>query len=299
MSERALIALMVAAAAAAQTASPADKRFEVVSVKPDSPNNIPNGCNFASVTFSSPVEFAVERCSLGSLIRAAYARVTKHPIVGIPRWAESAWYSISAKSASPASLPEKYLMLRPVLEERFHLKWHRETRQMPVYYLSVDGTLKLQKTVPGSCRTWDPMADMPAPDTNQPPLCQVWMDRLLTDGGQTFEAKGVTLAQLAANVGRKLGREGLDSTGSKDLFDIDLEFANPELGSAGESAGETAPAAPMPAGSTGKKAPAPASGPSEHPSLLAALKNVGLTVKAGRGPVEVFVVDSVQRPSAN
>jgi uncharacterized protein (TIGR03435 family) len=188
---------------------------------------------------------------------------------------------------------EKYAMLQPVMEERFQLKWHRETRQLPVYYLSAAGAIKLQKTVPGSCRAWDPNVGPPNPDPEQPPVCAVWMNRTLPDGGRTIEGNGITLAQLASTVGSVLGRRGLDSTGSKDLFDVHLEFANPDIGNAGD--GTAGPSA-LPGA---KKSPPTAPGPSEHQSIFSALKEVGLTVKAGRGPVAVLVVDSVQRASEN
>jgi uncharacterized protein (TIGR03435 family) len=87
----------------------------------------------------------------------------------------------------------------------------------------------------------------------------------------------------------------MDSTGSKDLFDISLEYANPELEGGGNSTAE-ASAAP---GAPAKLTPPAASSPSALPSIFTALKKVGLELKAGRGPVEVFVVDSVEKPSAN
>jgi uncharacterized protein (TIGR03435 family) len=181
------------------------------------------------------------------------------------------------------------------LEERFKLKWHQETIQVPVYYLSVDGALKLPRTVAGSCSKWDPKVGPPPNDPNQPPPCNLWTNRVLPDGGRTIEAKGATLAQLARTLGQFLGRQGVDSTGSTDLFDIHLEFANPELGSA--DATVSASASP---GFQGKQSPATGSSePSGLPSILSALKKVGFTVTEGQGPVEVFVVDSVQRPSEN
>ncbi|MGD0499758.1 MAG: TIGR03435 family protein [Bryobacteraceae bacterium] len=290
---------MVASAAPAQIKAPTDKKFDVVSVKPDSPGDIPGGCAFSRATFSSPVEFIVEQCSLTTLINYAYGPFADQRIAGVPKWANSAWYSVSAKSASPVSIGEKYAMLQPVMEERFKLKWHLETRQLPVYYLSVNGAIKLQQTVPGSCRTWDPKDGPPNPDPKQPPVCGLWMNRVLPDGGRTLEANGVPMAQLASTVGRLLGRQGMDSTGSRDLFDIHLEYATPELGSAGESAGGTAARLSAALGGPARQAPATASEPSGLPSIFTALKKVGLTVKAGRGPVEVFVVDSVQRASEN
>jgi hypothetical protein len=177
ISERVLIALIVASVVAAQIKAPTDKRFEVVSVKPDSPGSNSRGCAFSTTTFSDPVQFTIGHCSLTTLINYAYGSFADDRIAGVPNWANSAWYSVSAKAASPVSIGEKYAMLQPVMEERFKLKWHREMRQLPVYYLSVNGAVKLQKTVPGSCRTWDPKVGPPHPDPKQPPVCGVWMNR--------------------------------------------------------------------------------------------------------------------------
>jgi uncharacterized protein (TIGR03435 family) len=263
---------MAAAAAAAQIKAPTDKKFDVVSVKPDSPGSIPGGCAFSPTTFSSPVQFTIERCSLTTLINYAYGPFAHDRISGVPNWANSAWYSVSARSALPVSLLEKYAMLQPVMEERFKLKWHREMRQLPVLSMSVDEAVTLQKTVPGSCRTWDPIAGPPNPDPKQPPVCGVWMNRVLPDGGRTIEANGVTLAQLAAVIGATLGRQCVDNTGSKDLFDIHLEFANPELGNAGEFGPRTAAGSSELSGAPAKQAPATASGGSGLPTLFTALK---------------------------
>ncbi len=281
---RVLLVLIGAAAAAAQIRGPIDKKFEVVSVKPDSPGFNPRVCSFPPTTFSSPVQFTIEHCSLAELMKYAYGPFRDDQVAGVPNWANSAWYSVSAKSASPVTMMEKYAMLQRVMEERFNLKWHRETRELPVYYLSANGELKLPKAVPGSCRTWDPKTGPPHPDPKEPPVCAVWMNRVLPNGERILEAKGVLLAELATTVGRLLGRQGMDITGSKDLFDIHLEFANPEVGSVR-----------LQPGSTEEQA----SDPSGLPSIFTALKKVGLAVKAGRGPVAVFVVDSVGRPSAN
>jgi uncharacterized protein (TIGR03435 family) len=281
MSSRVLVALYVATAAA-QIKAPIDKKFDAVSVKSDSPGKNPGACTFPSPTFSSPVEFAIGHCPLTKLISYAYGPLLDDQIAGAPNWAKSEWYAVSAKSASPVSIFEKYTMLQPVLEERFQLKWHKETRQLAVYNLSVSGPLKLQRTVPGSCRTWDPKSTPPVSDPKLPPACGVWRNRSLPDGGGTLQANGVTLAGLAGMMRSTLGREVVDTTGSEDLFDVHLEFANPALGSADDPLGG-----------------AVASGPSDPPSIFTALKNVGLTLKPGRGSSEVLVVDSVQKPTEN
>jgi uncharacterized protein (TIGR03435 family) len=287
MLRTALIALALVLAAAAQIKAPPEKRYEVVSVKPDGPG-ITAGCSFSPTTFSSPIEFTVSHCSIATLIDYAYGSFAENRIDGVPNWARSAFYSVSAKSASPAQMQEKYAMLQPLLEERFQLKGHREKRELPVYFLSIDGKLKLTKTAPGSCRSWDPKAG-PAPtlDPKLPPVCTIWINRILPDGAHTLQANGVTLSALALFVGSQLGRDGVDRTNSKDLFDVHIEFAPPDLGHAADTG-------------NGLKQPAPvASDPLGHPSIFTALKNVGLKLTPGRAPLEVFVVDSVQRPGEN
>jgi uncharacterized protein (TIGR03435 family) len=126
----------------------------------------------------------------------------------------------------------------------------------------------------------------------------MWRNRVLADGALTLEAEGVTLGDLARALGNVLGQLGLHSAGSEELFDVSLEFANPKLGGMDISADGIGASAPAPSGSA-RQAPPAASESSAFPSILTALKKVGLTVKAGRGPLEVFVVDSVQRPSEN
>jgi uncharacterized protein (TIGR03435 family) len=295
----ALAALATASAAIAQIREPVNKKYEVVSVKGVAPGDS-RICGFAPASFSSPVQFTIEHCPLSTLIRYAFGTLEER-MAGLPGWARSASYTVSAKSASPVSIGEKYAMLQPVLEERFHLKWHREMRQFPVYFLSAaSGGIKLKKTVPGSCTTFDPKVGPPAPDPKKPPVCALWMNRVLPDGGRTLEASGVPMSQLAAYVADFLGRPGLDSTGSRDLYDVHLEFAKPELGAAGEANGATDAGVSAPPGNGPAKQPvAAASTPSNLPSLFSALKKVGLTLKAGKGPLEVLVVDSVQKPTEN
>ena len=121
-----------------QTKPPAEKKYEVVSIKPVAPGaaNSTGGCGFPTSSFTSPANFTINHCSLASLIKMAYDADSPWHLADLPKWTSSAQYDIAAKSAAPVSIGEKYAMLRPVLEERFKLKWHRETRQLPVVYLS-------------------------------------------------------------------------------------------------------------------------------------------------------------------
>ena len=201
-------------------------------------------------------------------------------LIGKPNWAASAWYQLNAKSASPVDQAEKYRMLLPVLEERFKLKWHRETRQIPVYYLSVaNGGIKLKTTAPGTCRAID-LKDAGPPDPKKPPVCGRLLDGR-PKGEINLEGAGVTVARLADELGHIMGRPVIDSTKTPGLFDFHLRFTPVDLAGSASPPSETA------------------ADPSGLPSVFTALKQAGLAVKTGQGPMEVTVIDSIERPSAN
>ena len=111
-------------------AQPAPRgQFEVASVKPNSRGGgttrriEPQGLTYLNIT-------------LGEFIQMAYG--LKHYQVRGDDWITTGGgnrYDIVAKAAAPASETELQTMLAPVLEDRFHLKTHRETRQLPVYVL--------------------------------------------------------------------------------------------------------------------------------------------------------------------
>ncbi len=126
----------------------------------------------------SPGTFASENQTLRALIQEAYGRPsgkrnwlpvfvaagTGTPILGGPDWIGSARYDITAKwNAAPDAYRtvesinktqvEMDLMLRALLEQRFKLKLHRETRELPVYELRIAKAGKLRQ---GTCATYNP-----------------------------------------------------------------------------------------------------------------------------------------------
>jgi uncharacterized protein (TIGR03435 family) len=115
-------------------------QFEVASVKPNSRGGRtarriePQGLTYLNIT-------------LGEFIQLAYG--LKHYQVQGDDWITTATgnrYDIVAKAAAPASEAELQQMLVPVLEDRFHLKTHRETRELPVYLLvQAKGGAKLKE----------------------------------------------------------------------------------------------------------------------------------------------------------
>ena len=117
---------------AAQT-SPA---FAVASVKPDTvgTNEGPGRGNEAIE--STPLSLTMRNIRLRSALKWAYHVQTEQ--VSGPAWLDSERYAIIAKAGEPVSEERLRLMLQPLLTERFQIKLHRESREMPVFVLLVD-----------------------------------------------------------------------------------------------------------------------------------------------------------------
>jgi len=101
--------------------------------------------------------------SLYGLIQFAYG-VKAFQVVGEPAWIGAAHYDVQAKSDGDFSVNQmEGPMLQRLLADRFQLKLHRETRQMPVYELSVaKAGVKMRVTQTGECVLYDANATPPA-----------------------------------------------------------------------------------------------------------------------------------------
>ncbi len=185
----------------AQVTAEARPRFEVASIKPHPADlrdsrpqaNCSPGGRFVSTGL--PVRYLVEW---------AYDIRTEF---SVPGWAEPSGerYDVDAKSSAPVSQAECRLMAQVLLEERFQLKLHRETKEVPVYALVVaKGGSKLHEVKPDSVA-----AD------------GVWLRGRKTSskGWEPWMIAG-TLASLP-----DVGRPVSDKTGLKGLFEFRLDFS--------------------------------------------------------------------------
>jgi len=210
----------------------------------------------------------------------AFANGEFHPLSQIPisggaPWIRSDRYQITAKVAGT---PRRQVMMGPMLQallDRFKLKIHGETRQSPVYALTVaKGGPKLQVTHDASCIPWD--SDPPPPSAAQArPLQVCGMFRLGPDNG--LDMHGATMADLA-DLGMffsdRLARGVIDKTGIAGRFDIHLELSPEGFADAAEPAASTDP-------------------------IFAAVHKVGLKLEPTRGPGKFLVIDHADRPSEN
>jgi uncharacterized protein (TIGR03435 family) len=263
---------LIAAAILAGTAvgqSPATRpkfdQFDVASIKP-TPSGDLNGGRW--IRMQSLDQFSAKNHSLKTLIAAAYS-LNPRGISGGPSWSDSEHFDISAKTPGGVrpSLNEQMQMLRQLLAEHFQLTFHREKKELSLYELTIArGGPKMKES------TVSPDATPEGP----PPLIFVVSPQLIRLPGRS-----ATMAELASVMQRAaLDHPVVDRTGLSARYDFDLEWTPDDTQFGG--------AFPRPADDAGK------------PDLVAALQQqLGLRLAAAKGPVDVLVIDRVERPSQN
>ena len=274
-----LIAALSSAWLQAQpVSSPATLKFDVVSIKPCKPGDAPGGD-------SSP-----GRLHIGCRILAdTYNRYSGGhrnsdgviPIGGGPDWIHSEAFEIDAKSDSQPSIQMMQgPMMQAILEDRFQLKIHRETRQGPVYELvSGKGSPKLKPLQDGSCTPVFVGRTPPALSSVQH-YCRNMV------APRSVEFEGGTLSMCANLLNLILDRPVIDKTGITNYFEIHLRFSPDDL------------AAPRPA-TANPGAPADGAAPDAPGIFQAIQEQLGLKLVPAKGPVDVLVIDHIERPSEN
>jgi uncharacterized protein (TIGR03435 family) len=259
--------------------TPQHVEFEVATIR------LNEACfNRGGLEHLSPGRFGVECVSLRDYIRGAYGsyglgrnqNVRPPKVLGGPDWVDTDRYDIVAKAPGETGLDEMYgPMLRALLEDRFGLKIHSEIRELPVYALTAArGGAKLTPSKPGSCVVIDMKSVLKVPPG--PNYCGRFA---MTRGAvRVADAKGMTVAEFASRVFRDtLDRPVIDRTSITGLFDIHLEFSGLENSAVQDGvAGNTAPSV-----------------------FTAVQEQLGLKLSPDRGPVDVLVIDHVEKPSAN
>jgi uncharacterized protein (TIGR03435 family) len=178
----------------------------------------------------SPGRVTVTCITLRNLIQAAYGTFANGPnsnpqrlrFVGAPDWIGSDRYDIAAKADGDVPMDQMFgPMLQVLLEDRFQLKTHLETRDFPVYTLTVAKSgLKLQPSKDGSCIP----LDLNHAVDRSPNFCGRMTGRangaLVTD-----DAYGMGMAEIAGKLlSNRLDRPVVNKTGIAGLFDVHLEF---------------------------------------------------------------------------
>src|SRR5918993_3019681 len=268
--------------------APADKpKFEVASVRENTNND-----GKIMLGIQPGGRFNAVNVPLWDLIRQAHA-VQRSQLVGAPDWTETARFDIVAKAEgdiapAPPGSPAGPLsfMLQDLLEERFKLRAHRETREMPIYALTLARSdrklgagLRPSTIDCAAMRGRGARMGLPpgAPPAGERPQCGMRM------APNQVIAGGVPLAQLLPVLSQLTQRVVIDRTGLEGNFDIDLTFTPDRM-----------PQGPPPPG-----VQIPSFDPN-GPSLFTAVQEqLGLKLESERAPIEVLVIDHVERPTAD
>ena len=259
--------------------------FDVVSIRPFRTPSGMTVCTFM------PGRLACNNAKVRWVILRAYY-VLDIQLSGGPSWISSDRYDIDAKesdelSAELEKLPrnqrreKQALLLQSMLADRFHLKVHRETKQLPVYALVVaKNGPKLKAT---NIQSADPGET--GPDGRS--LAESCTIRGTSGGGNLYQ--GCTVAVLTSYLPLSLGRFVLDRTGLKGRYDFTLDYSDQNSAevSSGPAGSGTASNGPLPPDESG-------------PSIFAAVQEqLGLKLEPTKGPVDMIIIDHIERPTEN
>lgn len=232
---------------------------------------------------------------IGVFLRQALQK-PDYQIVGAPGWLDTERYSITAKAPEGTPPSAMTVMMLNLLKDRFHLTTHLETREQPIFNLVIaraDGRLGTDlKPTPAECQATiaeriaaakaaaergAPLPLPSLPDPNAPLPCgSVRMGPGLVTGS------GRTIAQVVPMLSDFMGRPVIDKTGLTGLYDFALKFA-PTGRATGLFAALTGP-------------PPPPDDPDSPGLSTAVQEQLGLKLESARGPVEVVVIDRLEKP---
>jgi uncharacterized protein (TIGR03435 family) len=248
-------------------------RFEVASVKPNA-----SGSTNSNIELHPGGRITATNVVLAGLMRNIF-NLQPYQLVNAPEWIEQARFDIEAKAdreysaREDAPAPELLAMLRNLLADRFQLITHREMREMSVYAIEMArpdrsfGPQMRRSTVDceeEAARAFAARRAGGPPESGGRPIVRC---RISTGAGRIL-GTGTTIAELARRLSPPLRRPVVDCTGLTGQFDLELQWAP-----------EQAPDTP-------------------GPSIFTAVQEqLGLRLEPQRAPVEVLVIDKIEKPS--
>ena len=256
----ALVLILAADAALAQTTGGPLPSFEVASIKLSDTHR-----GGAIGIFTFPGGKVTAGFSTFKMLVMYAFDVQPFQVSGGPAWINDDKYDIIAQppASSPASKlnppnpklplnPEQRQMLQMLLMDRFQLKYHRTIKPGPVYALvRGNGDLKLQN----------------AKNKDDYPWAGGFRGGAIIGDG--IAGQNISMPLLATRLSSYLDRPVLDQTGLKGSYDFKFEYPTDDPGH------------------------------DVVPSIFASIQGIGLKLKAAKGPVETIIIDHVEKPSEN
>jgi uncharacterized protein (TIGR03435 family) len=249
-------------------AATTNAQFEVASIRRN------NGNATERYIRPSPGRLSIRNMSVKNLLTTAYG-IMPFQLSGGPNWIESENYDIQATSDDVVPLRQMTgPMLQSLLEQRFKLSAHREIKEHSVYVLTAQSRgSNLQVSAEPTCLPPDPSSPLlpGAPNRNLGELCGS-----IGLGLTSLNAKQFTMPALAMALSHLLGRTVIDRTNLAGEFDARVTFAPPGYVPNGVVVDPTLP-----------------------DIFTAVREQLGLKLESSNEPIEMFVIDSVERPSEN
>jgi uncharacterized protein (TIGR03435 family) len=312
-------AALAVSTAFAQTA-PAKLAFEVASIKPAGPMD-PAAIMSGKAHIGMKIDgFRVDigMFAISDLIRTAY-KLKSYQLVS-PDWMNgmaAQRFDIMATMPKGATKDDVPAMLQALLNERFKLEFHKETKEHAAYVLTVAKTgLKMQEAPPDpDPAKAEPLApgESPKPpagnDNTKIDFKQTGeggtvtvgggeagpMKMNITPSGMHMEAERMPMDGLLEFMGKLLNKPIVDQTGLKGKYKVALDIPMAEMMAMARSAG-----APVPPGAPGAGPADAASDPSGASTIFQTAKTLGLNLEAKKLPIEILVVDKCEKaPTEN
>jgi uncharacterized protein (TIGR03435 family) len=288
----------------AQSATGEGRRFDVASVKLGlSPaevgrRNAEAAANGRGYSFSVPIRMEAGGRFLGTatlkqLIGYAFD-VRDYQIEGGPTWLTNDYFDVNAVAGFDATAEEMRGLVRTLLSDRFHLRSHIETRQAPVYVMTLsrsDGGLgpRLKQTTPECLQQIEQRKDASA--VLPPPLFTISDSPSTTPrcgstttvsraGALTLMMGGSELTSLVRQISNEVKAPVLDQTGLSGLYDMTLEYAS-DRGNSGRSPGLDPNGTDTP----------------PIPLVPALQQQLGIRLDRQIGPMAILVVDGAEPPT--
>lgn len=263
-----------------------DYEYDVVSIKPTEPGpmyaakQIPLGIVYSADGFDA------KSMRLWGLIINAYG-VQQLRVLGAPEWWNTERFNLLAKvdpetADALQKLPPDQLklvrqrMLQKILTDRFGLKFHHETKEMPAFFMTIaKGGSKLQEYSPSHANPND-VTDF---EGNRA------ANRFVMQGDELI-GQSVTMANFVAQLSLNLDTPIVDKTGLTGAYDFRFKYFLDLNAYAQPPGGANGGMVTVRIDTTG-------------PVIDAIQKNLGLKLEQGKGPVDVIVIDHSERPSGN
>jgi bla regulator protein blaR1 len=244
-------------------AANANPAFEVATIKPSDPNRP------GKLFTVRGRDVVTINTTVNDLISMAYNLHVKQ-ITGGPSWLESDKFDLTGRPDVPGqpSVAQIKTMLQKLLVDRFQLKFHRDQKELTVYAIGV-------------AKTGAKIAKSEADPNGLPGL---FFGGAGPGGGVNFNVRNATMAEVANTLqGTVLDKPVVDQSGLEGKYDFIVKFT-PDAGQMAAFGG----------------GPPPAANPDAPPDLFAAFtQQLGLKLETSKAPVDVLVIDKIEKPSAN